>query len=169
MCDLWAGPSYRSLEYVCCCGIFVDFSLSCCPCDCRPATAPSRWTGRCTREKPVTFCRRLQKRRGTLWRRLYMYVYVHIRAACMYVCVCVCVHVCIYIYVCEWIVLAGSQSKFLCFPSLCNSANALVVGTRGRGKVKRMFLGSTADFLIHHAHCTVCVTLECLHLAVLLV
>mgnify|MGYP001091938327 FL=1 len=57
----------------------------------------------------------------------------------------------------DWKVYKGEARDVLQTVAEKEGANALVVGTRGRGKVKRMFLGSTADFLIHHAHCTVVV------------
>lgn len=36
-------------------------------------------------------------------------------------------------------------------------AQVLVVGTRGNGALKRILVGSVADYIMHHAHCTVMV------------
>ena len=35
------------------------------------------------------------------------------------------------------------------------NADMIVTGTRGMGKVRRTILGSTSDYLVHHAHCPV--------------
>jgi len=35
------------------------------------------------------------------------------------------------------------------------SAELIVVGTRGWGKIRRTILGSVSDYVIHHAHCGV--------------
>jgi nucleotide-binding universal stress UspA family protein len=34
-------------------------------------------------------------------------------------------------------------------------ADVLIMGSRGMGAVKRTFLGSTSDYVLHHSHCTV--------------
>ncbi|KAL8593455.1 hypothetical protein ACOMHN_037289 [Nucella lapillus] len=39
----------------------------------------------------------------------------------------------------------------------CQGANLVVVGSRGLGAVRRTFLGSVGDFLVHHCHCPVVV------------
>ncbi|XP_062593824.1 universal stress protein in QAH/OAS sulfhydrylase 3'region-like, partial [Saccostrea cucullata] len=36
-------------------------------------------------------------------------------------------------------------------------ANMIVTGCRGMGKIRRTFLGSVSDYVIHHAHCPVLV------------
>ena len=36
-------------------------------------------------------------------------------------------------------------------------ADVIIVGSQGKGFVKRTILGSTTDFLVHHAKCTVLV------------
>lgn len=37
-------------------------------------------------------------------------------------------------------------------------ASLIVTGTRGMGKIRRTFLGSVSDYIIHHAHVPVLVT-----------
>lgn len=36
-------------------------------------------------------------------------------------------------------------------------AQLIVTGCRGMGKIRRTFLGSVSDYVIHHAHCPVLV------------
>ncbi|KAL3898987.1 MAG: hypothetical protein SGCHY_002360 [Lobulomycetales sp.] len=36
-------------------------------------------------------------------------------------------------------------------------ADVLVIGSRGMGAMKRVFIGSTSDYAVHHCHCTVIV------------
>ena len=38
-----------------------------------------------------------------------------------------------------------------------NSILMLIVGTRAHGALKRAFLGSISDYVVHHAHCPVTV------------
>jgi nucleotide-binding universal stress UspA family protein len=50
-------------------------------------------------------------------------------------------------------------------PALCSfadeiDANAIVLGTRGRGRIKRALLGSVADYVVRNAPCPVLVTRE---------
>jgi nucleotide-binding universal stress UspA family protein len=50
-------------------------------------------------------------------------------------------------------------------PTLCSfaeevSANALIMGTRGRGRVKRALLGSVCDYVVRNAPCPVVVAGE---------
>lgn len=35
------------------------------------------------------------------------------------------------------------------------NVDLLVIGSRGLGAIKRIFVGSTSDHLVHHAHCPV--------------
>lgn len=37
------------------------------------------------------------------------------------------------------------------------NASLIVTGTRGMGKIRRTFLGSISDFIIHHSHVPVLV------------
>jgi nucleotide-binding universal stress UspA family protein len=36
-------------------------------------------------------------------------------------------------------------------------ADVLVIGSRGMGAMKRVFVGSTSDYCVHHCHTTVIV------------
>ena len=50
-------------------------------------------------------------------------------------------------------------------PALCSfadeiAADAIVLGTRGRGRIKRALLGSVADYVVRNAGCPVLVTGE---------
>ena len=36
-----------------------------------------------------------------------------------------------------------------------NNFNVIIVGTTGMGRVQEIFLGSVANYVIHHAHCPV--------------
>jgi nucleotide-binding universal stress UspA family protein len=36
-------------------------------------------------------------------------------------------------------------------------ANIVVLGSRGQGAVRRTFLGSVSDYIVHHSHAPVCV------------
>jgi nucleotide-binding universal stress UspA family protein len=36
-----------------------------------------------------------------------------------------------------------------------NSFNIIIIGTTGMGRIQEMFLGSVANYVIHHAHCPV--------------
>ena len=47
----------------------------------------------------------------------------------------------------EAIVAVGQKEK----------AVLIVCGTRGMGKLRRTFLGSVSDYVVHHAHCPVLV------------
>ena len=48
-------------------------------------------------------------------------------------------------------------------PAICDvanelSADAIVMGSRGRGRLKRALLGSVSDYVVRNAPCTVIVT-----------
>jgi len=38
-----------------------------------------------------------------------------------------------------------------------NNINLVVMGNRGLGKLRRTFLGSVSDYVVHHAHIPVCI------------
>jgi nucleotide-binding universal stress UspA family protein len=54
-------------------------------------------------------------------------------------------------------VLEGSPGPALCRFASETSANAIVVGTRGRGGFKRAVLGSVSDYVVRNAPCPVVV------------
>jgi len=66
----------------------------------------------------------------------------------------------------EMLGLAGSDTHVLVgdpAPAICQlardlSAEAIVIGSRGRGGLKRAVLGSVSDHIVRHAPCTVVVT-----------
>ena len=55
-------------------------------------------------------------------------------------------------------VLRGAPGEAICDLAASLEARALVVGTRGRGGLKRAVLGSVSDHLVRHAPCPVVVT-----------
>ncbi len=55
-------------------------------------------------------------------------------------------------------VLSGDPAGAICRLAEELSARAIVVGSRGRGGLKRAVLGSVSDHLVRHAPCTVVVT-----------
>lgn len=58
----------------------------------------------------------------------------------------------------ETLVLAGSPGRSLCELASERHADAIVVGSRGRGGLKRALLGSVSDYIIRNAPCSVIVT-----------
>ena len=54
-------------------------------------------------------------------------------------------------------VVEGSPGPALCDFAASVGASAIVVGTRGRGGLKRAVLGSVSDHLVRHAPCPVLV------------
>lgn len=51
----------------------------------------------------------------------------------------------------------GHPGEHVCKTALKEKANLIVVGSRGMGTVRRTILGSTSDYIIHHAHVPVLV------------
>ena len=45
----------------------------------------------------------------------------------------------------------------ICKAAMEEHADLIVVGTRGLGKVRRTFIGSVSDYVLHHAHVPVIV------------
>lgn len=58
----------------------------------------------------------------------------------------------------ETIVLSGDPGATLCDLAEQRSARALVMGSRGRGGLKRAFLGSVSDHVVRNAPCPVVIT-----------
>ena len=57
-------------------------------------------------------------------------------------------------------VLHGDPAQAICQLATDLAAQAIVVGSRGLGGLKRAFLGSVSDHILRHAPCTVLVTGE---------
>jgi nucleotide-binding universal stress UspA family protein len=55
-------------------------------------------------------------------------------------------------------ILAGEPGEAICQLAAEVSAEAIVVGTRGRGRLKRALLGSVSDHVVRNAPCSVVVT-----------
>jgi nucleotide-binding universal stress UspA family protein len=55
-------------------------------------------------------------------------------------------------------VLRGAPGAALCDLADAVSAAALVIGSRGRGGIKRALLGSVSDHVVRHAPCPVVIT-----------
>lgn len=51
--------------------------------------------------------------------------------------------------------VAGIAGEVIVDLAKRESAELIVVGTRGWGKIRRTILGSVSDYVIHHAHCGV--------------
>ncbi|KAG8062608.1 hypothetical protein GUJ93_ZPchr0003g17350 [Zizania palustris] len=54
-------------------------------------------------------------------------------------------------------VVEGDAKEAICQAVEDMNADLLVLGSRGLGKIKRAFLGSVSDYLVHHASCPVLV------------
>lgn len=50
-----------------------------------------------------------------------------------------------------------SPGHEICHLAKENGANAIIMGQRGVNKIRRMLLGSTSDYVVHHAHIPVTV------------
>ncbi|XP_057292833.1 universal stress protein Sll1388-like [Hydractinia symbiolongicarpus] len=46
----------------------------------------------------------------------------------------------------------GSIGQTICNIAKANSAEAIIIGQRGLGIVRRTFLGSVSDYVLHHSH-----------------
>jgi nucleotide-binding universal stress UspA family protein len=55
-------------------------------------------------------------------------------------------------------VLAGEPASAICEAAAELDAEAIVIGSRGRGGLKRALLGSVSDYVVRNAPCTVVVT-----------
>uniref|UniRef100_A0A8I6YLG7 UspA domain-containing protein n=2 Tax=Hordeum vulgare subsp. vulgare TaxID=112509 RepID=A0A8I6YLG7_HORVV len=53
------------------------------------------------------------------------------------------------------VVVEGDAKEAICRAVEDMHADLLVLGSRGLGKIKRAFLGSVSDYLVHHASCPV--------------
>ncbi|MEZ5371296.1 MAG: universal stress protein [Microthrixaceae bacterium] len=55
-------------------------------------------------------------------------------------------------------VLMGPAGPTVCEYAVEVDAEAIVIGSRGHGGLRRAILGSVSDHIVRHAHCTVLVT-----------
>lgn len=53
--------------------------------------------------------------------------------------------------------VGGNPGEVICKVAEDEHANMIVTGTRGMGKIRRTFLGSISDYVIHHSHVPVLV------------
>jgi nucleotide-binding universal stress UspA family protein len=58
----------------------------------------------------------------------------------------------------ETLAVRGDAGRALCDLATERGARAIVLGTRGRGGVKRALLGSVSDFVVRNAPCPVVIT-----------
>jgi nucleotide-binding universal stress UspA family protein len=58
----------------------------------------------------------------------------------------------------ERVVLRGEPGSALCDLARDRGARAIVMGSRGRGGIRRALLGSVSDYVIRHAPCPVVVS-----------
>jgi nucleotide-binding universal stress UspA family protein len=58
----------------------------------------------------------------------------------------------------ETLVVEGDAGPALCRMATDVGASALIVGSRGRGGLKRAFLGSVSDYVVRNAPCSVVVS-----------
>ena len=52
----------------------------------------------------------------------------------------------------------GKPGEVICKIAEEENAKLIITGTRGLGKIRRTFLGSVSDYIIHHSHVPVLVT-----------
>lgn len=53
--------------------------------------------------------------------------------------------------------MGGKPGEMIVEMSQEVNATLIVIGTRGLGSIRRTILGSVSDYVLHHAHCAVCV------------
>ena len=58
----------------------------------------------------------------------------------------------------EHVVLMGPAGALVCEYAANVGAEAIVIGSRGHGGIRRAILGSVSDHIVRHSHCTVLVT-----------
>jgi nucleotide-binding universal stress UspA family protein len=58
----------------------------------------------------------------------------------------------------ETVVVPGDPGAALCDLAASRSASAIVMGSRGRGGIKRALLGSVSDFVVRNAPCPVIIS-----------
>ena len=56
------------------------------------------------------------------------------------------------------LVVRGDAGSALCDLARERDASAIVMGSRGRGGIKRALLGSVSDYVVRNAHCPVIIT-----------
>ena len=54
--------------------------------------------------------------------------------------------------------VGGNPGEVICKVAEEEGCGLIVTGTRGMGKIRRTFLGSISDYIIHHSHVPVLVT-----------
>jgi nucleotide-binding universal stress UspA family protein len=60
----------------------------------------------------------------------------------------------------QTLVVEGEAGPALCRVAADVGASALIIGSRGRGGLKRAFLGSVSDYVVRNAPCSVVVSRE---------
>jgi nucleotide-binding universal stress UspA family protein len=58
----------------------------------------------------------------------------------------------------EAVVVRGDPGTALCDVARERDSSAIIMGTRGRGGIKRALLGSVSDYVVRNAHCPVIIT-----------
>jgi nucleotide-binding universal stress UspA family protein len=58
----------------------------------------------------------------------------------------------------QTLLLQGVPGMALCDIAAERSAGAIVIGTRGRGRIKRALLGSVSDYVVRNSPCPVVIT-----------
>jgi nucleotide-binding universal stress UspA family protein len=60
----------------------------------------------------------------------------------------------------DTMVVDGDPGRALCRVAADVGATAVIIGSRGRGGLKRALLGSVSDYVVRHAPCSVIVSRE---------